>query len=736
MESSISPERLRGMPLFWRVVVSTLLSSLLLAGCGGGGGGSGGGSGGGGGGGGNGNGESLFVSPSSVTVSVTTIDPTPTAEVAVTIGNAVIGFSYYVAATTTNSGVATINVANGSSAFQATGIVVINFKPAASLGVGTYTDTVTIRGCYDQGCSSSLTGSPQTVAVRYTVGNPMPTVTQLNPSSSSAGTGAFALTVYGTEFTSNAVVNWNGAARPTTYVSSTQLTAQIAAGDVATNGAIPVTVTNPGVATSGAMTFTINPPALTSVSPTFIAAGGPAFTLDVIGSGFSGSSVVQWNGSARTTTFVSATELQAQIAPTDIAAVGAASITVLTPSASGGPTAALPVTIATLPSWPSSGHAVAYHINPGHTGAVTFSSVTFPTSSSWTVDLGGTVSYALIANGKVYVTATTASGSSLYALDQTTGGTVWGPVAIGGFGSPAYDNGVVFVASGVNPSGGQGGQVALGSVQAYDAATGALLWNTPMSGFDSSSTSAPTAMNGSVYVAGGATDPRNSGTFALDESTGAVSWFSPYPDAADSSPAVGASGVYVDFICGAYGYNPTTGQQLWASPPRCASGGPLGTTPFLDGNSVFVPTVPSGGFGGDVLDATTGASLGSFSTSVPPAFDAQTGYFVLGGQYAGGSGNLQATALSSNTPTWTFTGESSVCAVVVVSQYVIAEGCGGKLYGLDAATGQQVWLENPGPPPIWDFTSRLPLQTLAAGDGVLIVPAGTKLIAYTLSTSP
>ena len=84
----------------------------------------------------------------------------------------------------------------------------------------------------------------------------------------------------------------------------------------------------------------------------------------------------------------------------------------------------------------------------------------------------------------------------------------------------------------------------------------------------------------------------------------------------------------------------------------------------------------------------------------------------------------------------TFTGEDSVCATAVVSQYVIAEGCGGKLYGLDAATGQQVWLADPGPPPSWNFTSELPLQGLTAGDGVLLVPTGSKLIAYTLATSP
>jgi len=518
-------------------------------------------------------------------------------------------------------------------------------------------------------------------------------------------------------------------------VSSTELTAQISASTVASSGTIPVTVSNPGIATSSAVTFTINPLALTSVSPTRIAAGGPAFTLNLMGSGFASSSVAQWNGSARPTTFVSATQLQAQITPADIATVSSASITVLTPTATGGPSTAIPVTVVTLPTWPASAHAVAYQINPAHSGAVTFSTVTFPTSNTWTVDLGATASYALIADGKVFVTTTSSSGSSLYALDQTTGATVWGPIAIAGVISPAYDNGVVFVSNGVTPGGVQGvGLVATGSVRAYDAATGALLWNTPMNGFDYLSTSAPTATNGYVYVTGGSTAPVNNGTFALSESTGAVTWFKPSPGGGNSSPAVGANGVYVDFVCGAYGYNPTTGQQLWSALPRCSSG-IGGATPFLSGNTLFTPSVPSSGYGGSMLDTATGASTGTYSAGVPPVFDAQTGYFVQVNQ-SGGTGNLQAITLSSNTVKWTFTGESAVCSAMVISQYVIAEGCGGKLYGLDAATGQQLWLADPGAPSIWNFTSQLPLQGMAAGDGILVIPAGTKLIAYTLATNP
>jgi len=63
----------------------------------------------------------------------------------------------------------------------------------------------------------------------------------------------------------------------------------------------------------------IPPPTLTGLIPSSITAGDAAFTLDVKGTGFISSSTVRWNGSSRPTTFVSATELTAEITATDIA---------------------------------------------------------------------------------------------------------------------------------------------------------------------------------------------------------------------------------------------------------------------------------------------------------------------------------------------------------------------------------------------------------------------------------
>lgn len=78
-------------------------------------------------------------------------------------------------------------------------------------------------------------------------------------------------------------------------------------------------------------------PATTSIDPTSKTEGDPDFPLTVNGSGFvSGKSVVRWNGSDRTTTFVSDGLLRAQITAADIATHGTASVTVFTQSPGGG----------------------------------------------------------------------------------------------------------------------------------------------------------------------------------------------------------------------------------------------------------------------------------------------------------------------------------------------------------------------------------------------------------------
>jgi len=64
----------------------------------------------------------------------------------------------------------------------------------------------------------------------------------------------FTLTVDGVGFTTDSVVRWSGSDRPTTFVSSTRLTAAIYAADVSTIGDFPVTVFDPLPAPDGTET--------------------------------------------------------------------------------------------------------------------------------------------------------------------------------------------------------------------------------------------------------------------------------------------------------------------------------------------------------------------------------------------------------------------------------------------------------------------------------------------------
>ncbi len=85
-----------------------------------------------------------------------------------------------------------------------------------------------------------------------------PVANSISPSSAAAGGSAFTLTVNGSGFVSDAAVNWNASALPTTFVNSGQLMASVAASLIATAGSATVTVTSSGLTSTG-LPFTITP---------------------------------------------------------------------------------------------------------------------------------------------------------------------------------------------------------------------------------------------------------------------------------------------------------------------------------------------------------------------------------------------------------------------------------------------------------------------------------------------
>ena len=185
---------------------------------------------------------------------------------------------------------------------------------------------------------------------------PAPTTTSISPSSAYAGDPNFTLTVNGTNFNSGSVVAWNGTPHTTTYVSSTQLTATITASDISYAQTTPVTVVNNNpYQASNAQYFTVsvanNPvPTTTSITPTSKTVGDSGFTLTVNGTNFISGSTVYFNGTARTTTYVSATQLTAAILTADLTSTGTFNITVVTSTPGGGTSNAQIFTVTNPPA--------------------------------------------------------------------------------------------------------------------------------------------------------------------------------------------------------------------------------------------------------------------------------------------------------------------------------------------------------------------------------------------------
>ncbi|MBP1597748.1 MAG: cell surface receptor domain protein [Acidobacteria bacterium] len=158
-----------------------------------------------------------------------------------------------------------------------------------------------------------------------------PIISQLLPGSIRAGSAGFTLTVLGANFMPGAVVRWNGSARTTVFFNSGDLEVTIPSSDVSTPGLFSVTVLNPDAGISTVATFTVTSPVpvIVGTNPASAIAGGPAFELRVLGTGFTSFSVVYWNSEPLETTFVDGSTLSVQIAAAEIAAPRSATITVV-----------------------------------------------------------------------------------------------------------------------------------------------------------------------------------------------------------------------------------------------------------------------------------------------------------------------------------------------------------------------------------------------------------------------
>jgi hypothetical protein len=287
---------------------------------------------------------------------------------------------------------------------------------------------------------SNITSSPIAISFAPTgISNPVPSITSFSPASATAGGAAMTLTVNGSNFVPGAKVYFSGRGRVTTYVNSTQITANILPSDIANGGTGVVFVFNPlpGGGVSGSSEFpVIDPiPNLTSISTTSVLAGGAVFTLTLSGTDFQPTSVVTLNGTPQTTTFLDDYELQIAISPAEIAIPGTISVGVTTPQINGiggGNSATLPLTVTPVNLPPP----VISQIAPGSATAggptfsmlitgigfasssvVTFGSATVPVTNFVSSSNGSTLTVSIPANaitvpGTEPVVVSTAAGIS------------------------------------------------------------------------------------------------------------------------------------------------------------------------------------------------------------------------------------------------------------------------------------------------------------------------------------
>jgi outer membrane protein assembly factor BamB len=359
--------------------------------------------------------------------------------------------------------------------------------------------------------------------------------------------------------------------------------------------------------------------------------------------------------------------------------------------------------------------SVTYQQNPVHDGSYVDSSFVAPLRPLWSADLGGTVGYPVIANGRVFVTVAHSSryGDDVEALSLATGEVLWGPKPIDGTywtGMLAYDDGGVFA---VNFD---------GRMTAFDAATGTQKWVTELPG-QYAFTSPPTAAGGTVYVGGAG----SGGTlYAVDEATGDVTWTASVMNGDHSSPAVGDRGVFVSYACEQAYRFALDGTLAWHHSTGCEGGG--GRTAVLHDGDLYVRD--DAGMSPATLDATSGDLLGSFDSDVAPAFD--------GTHMATESGGVLAVwDTDTDTRLWKTSTTDNVTAPLFANGYVVEGRSNGTVELRREQDGALAWSGSAGTQIVpADEHNAGKLVGPAIGDGALAVPAGSRLSVFVPGDQP
>jgi outer membrane protein assembly factor BamB len=385
-----------------------------------------------------------------------------------------------------------------------------------------------------------------------------------------------------------------------------------------------------------------------------------------------------------------------------------------------GLAAAMVGALALLVPVPAFGAAVAYQADAAHSGFVA-NGPNPPLGRKWIRrDLGVRVSYPVIAEGKVFVTAYASSannssyGSSspsdptfLHALDRNTGATVWTrQVATGGL--PAYGDGRVYV-------------LGTEALDAVSAATGERVWRAEMRG---GSEQAPVADGPFVYASDGR------GAHAVSADTGLI--VQSESDFSSSGFAVVGDRIYLTKEgCRTIAlYTRGLAQQVW-SRSGCSTSGRV---PVPGAYHTLNSTPPnerlwardSEGLGGLVVDALTSLGAEQFASA---------GGIALAGEHAylRQSGVVEARSQASGVTAWRVSPASQMRGgALAVRDFVWVVGSDGALIALRRSDGANLFSSRLVPEQLeraQSDGSTFAHHGMAADENGLIAPYVNRLVA-------
>src|ERR1700678_1343733 len=181
-----------------------------------------------------------------------------------------------------------------------------------------------------------------TIPLTGTGGNPIPNITSLSPPTVYVDSPTTTITINGSGFLTSSLPSLtnngypsNTSTLPTTFVSATEIRAQIPDTALSDQTQIYLYVTNPAPGGgTGASTFQVigQEPTINSFSPPSIVAGTASEPILINGQNFASGAKVQWNGTSLAATYLSSTQLQIQPTTAELADAGIVQLSVTNPS--------------------------------------------------------------------------------------------------------------------------------------------------------------------------------------------------------------------------------------------------------------------------------------------------------------------------------------------------------------------------------------------------------------------